>query len=152
MHLIRPPPRKVERTYVTQGLVGQDDNVDMLEGYFKEMQKTTVETAQPDDFLSFACCAHFFGVIILETTTIPVDEELVESDEEDAIPPQITPRTPERRSEETEDSVYPASSRATVSKLLFQPCILKLIMLWSDTPRIDCVQRSKLSHYTPWGT
>ncbi|KAF9482697.1 hypothetical protein BDN70DRAFT_874703 [Pholiota conissans] len=110
-----PPPKIVERAFVTDGLIGQDDNIDMLEQFFMEMQKVTVETSQPDDFLSFATCAHFFGVVMLETTTIPVLAEEASDDEEFEAyaPAPSTPREAERRMEDAEESVYPASSRGT---------------------------------------
>lgn len=82
-----PAPLKgVERVYVEQGLEGLDENIDLLESYFKEMQKTTVETAYgPDDFLSFAGCAHYFGVIMLETLpAVPSESNQDDVTDEDA--------------------------------------------------------------------
>ncbi|KAF5318662.1 hypothetical protein D9619_010692 [Psilocybe cf. subviscida] len=56
-----------ERVFVAQGLGGQDDNIDLLGHFFDKMRETTVETAHIDDLLTFAICAPFFGVIMLET-------------------------------------------------------------------------------------
>lgn len=81
MPTVQPPPKIIERVYVVQGLEGQDDQIDRLNGYFTEMQKTTVETAHADDFLSFAMCAHYFGIIMLETTAVPVAAEDISDDE-----------------------------------------------------------------------
>jgi len=53
---------------VSKGLGGQDDNLDLLQTYFKELQMMTVEPSMdPDlDLLTFAVGAHYFGVIMLE--------------------------------------------------------------------------------------
>ncbi|KDR72579.1 hypothetical protein GALMADRAFT_213117 [Galerina marginata CBS 339.88] len=100
-------PVPAQRVIVTKGLEGQDDNIDLLQSYFKEMQKTTVETATIDDFLSFATCAHYFGVISLVSSPEPLSSE--ESGDEDAE------GEPEEASEDVSESAYPASSRPTAS-------------------------------------
>ncbi|KAF8970135.1 hypothetical protein BDZ97DRAFT_127253 [Flammula alnicola] len=105
MPLVKPPPKIAERKYITRCLVSQDDNIGLLQSYFKEMQKTTVETSNPEDFLSFASCAHFFGVVMLETTTTPVEEEELSDEDPDA--------EGEPESEDISELIYPASSRAT---------------------------------------
>jgi hypothetical protein len=97
------PPKTAERVFVKRGLHGQDDNIDLLESYFREMQKTTVETAYgPEDFLSFACCVHYFGVIMIETPPL-VPSESNQDDETD-----------EDAEGEPEEDTRPVS-RATVS-------------------------------------
>lgn len=60
----QPEPRIVVR----QGLEGQDENIEVLQGYFREMQTMTVETSMDADLdlLTFALGAHYFGVIIKE--------------------------------------------------------------------------------------
>lgn len=97
------PPKPVERVYVGRGLDGLDDNIDLLESYFREMQKTCVETAYgPEDFLSFAGCAHYFGVIMIETLpAIPSESNQDDGTDEDA-------------EGEPEEETQPVS-RATVS-------------------------------------
>ena len=68
------PPKPAPQFFVTKGLGGQDDNLETLETYFKELQKMTVETCMdPDlDLLTFALGAHYFGVIMLkETKEVP---------------------------------------------------------------------------------
>jgi len=94
------PPKRV---FVKRGLDGQDDNIDLLDSYFREMQKTTVETAYgPDDFLSFACCVHYFGVIMIETLPgVPTGSNQDDGTDEDA-------------EGEPEEDTQPVS-RATVS-------------------------------------
>ncbi|KAF8899771.1 hypothetical protein CPB84DRAFT_1115184 [Gymnopilus junonius] len=96
------PSKPVEKLLVTRGLEGQDDNIDLLESYFREMQKATVETLSPDDLLSFATCAHYFAVISVETTATPASDEGGEEDAEGE---------PEDASEAVSESAYPASSR-----------------------------------------
>lgn len=91
------------RITVKRGLEGQDDNIDVLEKYFNEMQKFTVETSMPADFLSFAACAHYFGVIMLGG-----DESLDDCGDEDAE------GEPEEDSEAIAIPIYPESSTATV--------------------------------------
>lgn len=86
--------------YVGRGLDGLDDKIDLLESYFREMQKTSVETAYgPEDFLSFAGCAHYFGVIMIET--LPPESNQDDGTDEDA-------------EGELEEETQPVS-RATVS-------------------------------------
>jgi len=98
------PPKAVERVYVGRGLDGLDDNIDVLESYFREMQKTSVETAYgPEDFLSFVGCAHYFGVIMIETQVPAVPSE---SNPDDG--------TDEDAEGEPEEETLPVS-RATVS-------------------------------------
>lgn len=55
------------------GLEGQDDNIDVLQGYFRQMQTMTVETSMdPDiDLLTFALSAHYFGVVMMGSTEQP---------------------------------------------------------------------------------
>lgn len=55
-------------TYVGVGLEGQDDNIEILQGYFREMQMMTVETSMNTDidFLTFAMTAQYFGVIMMK--------------------------------------------------------------------------------------
>ncbi|KAJ3494479.1 hypothetical protein NLJ89_g10799 [Agrocybe chaxingu] len=64
-----PPPETLRlRVYVKRGLEGQDDNIDLLLGYFKELQAATVETSVDLDLdlLTFAIGSHYFGVVMLE--------------------------------------------------------------------------------------
>lgn len=110
MPVVQPPPQIKERTFVTPGLADQDENIDLLLRYFQEMQKTTVETSQPDDLLSFAACAPYFGVIMLETTTTPLPEEYISDDEDGQELALVMPL------EERDESIYLSSSRATVSR------------------------------------
>ncbi|KJA16665.1 hypothetical protein HYPSUDRAFT_284726 [Hypholoma sublateritium FD-334 SS-4] len=106
MPTVQPPPHITERTFVTPGLADQDDNIDLLLRYFQEMQKTTVETSQPDDLLSFAACAPYFGVVMLETTTTPLPEEYISDDEVEQEVALVMPLEPA-------ESIYLASSRTT---------------------------------------
>ncbi|PPR02213.1 hypothetical protein CVT26_012105 [Gymnopilus dilepis] len=97
-------PKPGEKLIVTRGLHGQDDNIDLLASYFKEMQKATVETLNPDDLLSFATCAYYFGVISVETSTPPADPEDVGDEDAEG--------EPEDETEAVSESAYPPSSRA----------------------------------------
>lgn len=56
------------KVYVHKGLVGQDDNIEVLGEYFKKMQTMTVETSMDADIdmLTFALGANYFGVIMKE--------------------------------------------------------------------------------------
>ena len=99
-------PKPGEKLIVTRGLHGQDDNIDLLASYFKEMQKATVETLNPDDLLSFATCAYYFGVISIETSTPPADPEDVGDEDAEG--------EPEDETEAVSESAYPPSSRAPV--------------------------------------
>ncbi len=110
MPVVQPPPLITEKTFVTQGLADQDENIDLLLRYFTEMQKTTVETLQPDDLLSFAACAPFFGVIMIQTTSTPVAEVYMSDDEDEQEVAIAMPL------EGRGDSIYLATSRATVSR------------------------------------
>lgn len=60
-----PPPK----VWVRKGLEDQDDNLDRLQEYFKELQSLTVETSMSADIdlLTFALGSHYFGVIMMET-------------------------------------------------------------------------------------
>lgn len=59
------PP--ADELYLSEGLTGQDENLDTLSALFEEIQLSTSETASADiDLLSFAHGAHFFGVICIK--------------------------------------------------------------------------------------
>ena len=70
--------------YVRMGLEGQDDDFDVLQSYFRQMQTMTVETSMdPDiDLLTFALSAHYFGVVmmkgLMEHTDKPTQVKKVE--------------------------------------------------------------------------
>lgn len=50
---------------LSDGLEGQDDNLDILFPLFEQLQLATVEAADPHlDLITFATSAYYFGVII----------------------------------------------------------------------------------------
>lgn len=59
---------KAPAVYVHLGLEGLDDDIEILQAYFRQMQKMTVETSMHADIdlLTFALGAHYFGVIMAE--------------------------------------------------------------------------------------
>ena len=62
-----PQPRTVNKVTIQRGLDGQDNNLDLLETYFKELKAVTVEPSPPElDLLTFAICTHYFGVITVK--------------------------------------------------------------------------------------
>ena len=69
---------------IQSGLDGQDDNLDLLESYFKELKAVTVEPSPPElDLLTFAICTHYFGVI---TMSRYIDDKDAEGEpEEDSL-------------------------------------------------------------------
>ena len=71
-----PQPRTVNKVTVQRGLEGQDDNLDLLQTYFKELKAVTVEPSPPElDLLTFAICTHYFGVITMSEQKQDVDIE-----------------------------------------------------------------------------
>lgn len=90
-----PQPRTVYKVTVQRGLDGQDDNLDLLERYFKELKAVTVEPSPPElDMLTFAICTHYFGVITMTEHNQGVDKDTGEEPEEDpldaASPPPVS--------------------------------------------------------------
>ena len=79
-----PQPRTVNEVTVQSGLDGQDDNLDLLQSYFKELKAVTVEPSPPElDLLTFAICTHYFGVISM---TQHIDDKDAEGEpEEDSL-------------------------------------------------------------------
>jgi hypothetical protein len=53
------------------GLVDQDDNIEILQGYFRQMQTMTVEASMDADLdlLTFTLSAHYFGVVMIDEHT-----------------------------------------------------------------------------------
>jgi hypothetical protein len=72
---------------IKRGLEGQDDNIDLLHSYFKELKAVTVEPSAPDvDLLTFAMCTHYFGVITMTQSHQYADDEDAEGEpEEDSL-------------------------------------------------------------------
>jgi hypothetical protein len=77
---------------IQRGLDGQDDNLDLLQSYFKELKAVTVEPSSPElDLLTFAICTHYFGVITLTEQIQDVDDAEGEEDSFDvASPPPVS--------------------------------------------------------------
>ena len=77
---------------LSEGLDGQDDNIDLLGKLFEELQLATVEAADPSlDFITFAHSAHYFAVI-LETPAPPKQEE--DGKDNNGVRTSFLPRTP----------------------------------------------------------
>ena len=77
-----PQPGTVNKVTIQRGLDGQDDNLDLLQSYFKELKAVTVEPSPPElDLLTFAICTHYFGVIISTEHKQEVDQEVDEDAE-----------------------------------------------------------------------
>ena len=93
------------KVWVHRSLDGQDDNFDLLESYFKSMQTSTVETSNPDNFIEFAACAPYFGVIMAG----PASEDLEDEN---------LGKFSENVSGKASQSVFPASSQGTVCALI----------------------------------
>jgi hypothetical protein len=90
-----PKPKTVNKVTIQRGLDGQDDNLDLLETYFKELKAVTVEPSPPElDLLTFAICTHYFGVITMTEHKQDVDDDTEEEPEEDigyaASPPTVS--------------------------------------------------------------
>ena len=78
-----PQPGTVNEVTIQRGLDGQDDNLDLLQSYFKELKAVTVEPSPPElDLLTFAICTHYFGVI---TMTQHLNDKDAEEPEEDSL-------------------------------------------------------------------
>ena len=76
-----PQPKTVNKVTIQSGLDGQDDNLDLLQSYFKELKAVTVEPSPPElDLLTFAICTHYFGVI-----TMTDDKDAEGEPEEDSL-------------------------------------------------------------------
>jgi len=82
--------------YVCMGLEGQDDNIDVLQGYFRQMQTMTVESSMdPDiDLLTFALSAHYFGVVMKKGPMVQPgsetpDEDLLAVEDPDPMPKDL---------------------------------------------------------------
>lgn len=87
-----PQPRTVNKVTIQRGLDGQDNNLDLLETYFKELKAVTVEPSPPElDLLTFAICTHYFGVITMTERRQDVDDDTEEEPEEDAGYPASPP-------------------------------------------------------------
>jgi hypothetical protein len=84
---------KISHVYVRMGLEGQDDDIDVLQGYFRQMQTMTVEAAMDSDIdlLTFALSAHYFGVVMMEGLASPGDhfDEYPPEDDPDALPKDL---------------------------------------------------------------
>jgi hypothetical protein len=82
-----PQPKTVNEVTVQRGLDGQDDNLDLLQSYFKELKAVTVEPSPPElDLLTFAICTHYFGVITMTQHKQNVDDKDAEGEpEEDSL-------------------------------------------------------------------
>jgi hypothetical protein len=79
-------PKTVNKVTIQRGLDGQDDNLDLLETYFKELKAVTVEPSSPElDLLTFAICTHYFGVISISGHKQDVDRDNEEEMEEDSF-------------------------------------------------------------------
>lgn len=81
-----PRPRTANKVTIQRGLDGQDDNLDLLQSYFKELKAVTVEPSPPElDLLTFAICTHYFGVITMTQHQQDVDEDAEGEPEEDSL-------------------------------------------------------------------
>jgi hypothetical protein len=77
-----PQPGSVNEVTIQRGLDGQDDNLDLLQSYFKELKAVTVEPSPPElDLLTFAICTHYFGVITIHKKD--VDDKDAEGEPEE---------------------------------------------------------------------
>lgn len=69
------------RVTISDGLFGQDDNLDTLFNIYEQLQLATVEASHPGlDLLTFAESVLYFGVIMLHSTRVfkPLkDEEVI---------------------------------------------------------------------------
>ena len=80
-----PQPAPTNKVTIQRGLDGQDDNLDLLQSYFKELKAVTVEPSPPElDLLTFAICTHYFGVITMTQHKQDVDEDALAEDSLDA--------------------------------------------------------------------
>lgn len=97
MHSSPLRARTANKVTIQRGLDGQDDNLDLLETYFKELKAVTVEPSPPElDLLTFAICTHYFGVINMTKHNQDVDKDNEEELEEDTLdaaasPPPVSP-------------------------------------------------------------
>lgn len=81
-----PQPKIANKVVIQRGLDGQDDNLDLLETYFKELKAVTVEPSPPElDLLTFAICTHYFGVITMTEHKQDVDNDSEDEPEEDSF-------------------------------------------------------------------
>ena len=81
-----PQPKIANKVTIQRGLDGQDDNLDLLDRYFKELKAVTVEPSPPElDLLTFAICTHYFGVITMTEHKQDVDKDTEEEPEEDSF-------------------------------------------------------------------
>jgi hypothetical protein len=81
-----PQPRSVNEVTIQRGLDGQDDNLDLLQSYFKELKAVTVEPSPPElDLLTFAICTHYFGVITIQHRKDVDDKDAEGEPEEDSL-------------------------------------------------------------------
>lgn len=75
------PAQPPARVTIKKGLEGQDDNIDLLQSYFKELKAVTVEPSSPDvDLLTFAICTHYFGVITMTPSQQVANDEDTEGE------------------------------------------------------------------------
>jgi hypothetical protein len=72
---------------IKRGLEDQDDNIDLLQSYFKELKAVTVEPSSPDvDLFTFAMCTHYFGVVTMTPSQqFASDEDAEGEPEEDSL-------------------------------------------------------------------
>jgi hypothetical protein len=87
---VSPAQPTAAKVTIQRGLEGQDDNIDLLQSYFKELKAVTVEPSPPDvDLLTFAICTHYFGVITLtqpqQSQQYGDDEDAEGEPEEDSL-------------------------------------------------------------------
>ena len=115
-----PPPKSAPRKYVTYirtGLEGQDDNLDLLQVYFKELQTMTVEPSDLD-LLTFALSAHYFGVIMMEESSCNAENKGGEDSR------QAAPEIPSKLSGSVEPrpavSRHMAGAYVLLSDIIFQ--------------------------------
>lgn len=81
-----PQQGTVSKVTIQRGLDGQDDNLDLLQSYFKELKAVTVEPSPPElDLLTFAICTHYFGVITMTQLKQDVDEDAEGEPEGDTL-------------------------------------------------------------------
>ena len=119
-----PPPKITARkhtVYIRTGLEDQDDNLDILQTYFKELQTMTVETSMDADLdlLTFALSAHYFGVIMMEE--FPCDTQ--NKDGEGSR--QVAPDIPSKLSDSAEPR--PAVSRHIAGAYVLSDIIIQII-------------------------
>ncbi|KAF9529990.1 hypothetical protein CPB83DRAFT_834575 [Crepidotus variabilis] len=113
-----PPPQ--QKVYVRRGLGGLDDDLDLLQTYFKDLQTMTVETSMSTDLdlLTFAISAHYFGVIMLKTSTKKVTSPS-SSPHSQSFPPSNAPAV------RFEEDVFPDSS-AQIAPIITEEQFLAL--------------------------